>query len=102
MLLPEKWVPFLNKLQILHWYCFREPNPVIRLVKKVAILVHLQCPDAKYSGLSVPHPYVTGSLGVGGKVDVMPVLPEEALLADTLERGLGGTVVESFRRYLRR
>jgi hypothetical protein len=74
MLLPEKWVPFLNKLQILHWHCFREPNPVIRLVKKVAILVHLQCPDAKYPGLSVSHSYRAGANGVGGEVDVVPTL----------------------------
>ena len=63
-------------------------------------MVHLQCPDAKYSGLSVPHPHVAGSLGVGGKVDVMAVLPEEALLADALQGGLSGAVVESLRRDL--
>lgn len=61
------------------------------------ILVHLEGLYAQYPGFSVSHSYSAGANGIGGEVDVVPVLAEEALLTDVLQGGLSGAVVKSFR-----
>ena len=65
----------LNRpLNIPHRNSFRQPNPVVRLIERMPILVHLLGLYAQYPGLSVSHSYRAGDNGVGGEVDVVPTL----------------------------